>query len=401
MSAAIFWGGETLARYRQRAISVLLGVTALTCGSLAVVTRGANAETVFEAADDIQDGRSPVINETPAFVIRIAGTLRVDAQWVDQDIQGMGQSFNLDDTTRDISIFGSATADNGLSYGFEYDIDEDRAQIHLSNRFGRVDMGDTDSATDALDIKGDSAMVGRGSWARAGSKNVNLGGIEGLGVVSVRGIGGTIRYTTPNYGGLTIAASFTNESDGDMIDGSGPTTSEDIVSIAGRYISSYGNYTTIVYGGYESSNNGEKVSARGKQEIYSAGAMVVGMGARFAIGWGRTENELAPDAAISDELREWYDIGLSFSSGPWSVSVGGAHVLDESVLLASVIDTEMTAISASFNYNVAPGLALMGGVTHFNIDNGDYTGFTGVALDANGRADNSATTFTLTTQMSF
>ena len=145
--------------------------------------------------------------------------------------------------------------------------------------------------------------------------------------VTVRDIGGTVRYTTPNYGGLTLSASFTSESDfekdGSETDGSGPTTSEDIWSVAGQYTSSYGNYTTVLYGGYERSNNGEQLSARGNQEVISAGFLVRGMGAALSAGWGQQTNELAPDAAIKDEVREWYDIGLSFSSGPWAVAVGG------------------------------------------------------------------------------
>jgi hypothetical protein len=370
-------------------------------GSALLAAAPAVAQSDSSIISDHQDGRSPIINRQPAYVLSLAGTLRVNANWVDQDIRGMTPGFNLFDETRDVSLFGSATADNGLSYGFEYDIDEDRAQLHLSNRFGRLDMGDTDTATDSLDIKGDSAMVGRGAWARDGNKNVNTGSVVGLGVVSVRNIGGTVRYSTPNYGGLTLSVSYTEESDGDMVDGSGPTTSEDIWSFGGQYTSSYGNYTTIVYGGYERSNNGEKVSARGDQELYSAGVLVSGLGARFAAGWGQQVNELAPDAALQDEVREWYDAAISFSNGPWAVSVGGAHVNDEAVFLASVIDTEMTAISATFNYALAPGLALSGGVSYFQIEDGLYSGLADAAVDPNGRADNSATTFTLSTQMSF
>ena len=115
----------------------------------------------------------------------------------------------------------------------------------------------------------------------------------------------------------------------------------------------------------------------------------------------RQVNELAPDAALRDEVREWIDVGLSMSVGPWTVSAGAAYWLDEAVLLASVIDTWGTAYSASFQYDLAPGLAFMGGVTFFEIDNGDYSGFGGVVLDPNGRADNDITTLTLSTQMSF
>ena len=71
------------------------------------------------------------------------------------------------------------------------------------------------------------------------------------------------------------------------------------------------------------------------------------------------------------------------------------------MFLASVIDTSGTAYSASFQYALAPGLALMGGMTHYSIKNGDYVGFADAVLDANGRANNKATTYTLSTQVSF
>ena len=365
-----------------------------------------------DLADQDFVARSPVINGQPAFAIVLAGTIRLDAHMVDQDIKGMRPSGSLGERRLDLSVFGRAITFRGLSYGFEYDIDEvvesggrGRGQLYLANRFGRIDIGDTESATGFLDITGDRAMVGSGTWAREGDAHVNFGGVAGLNVVTLRDVGGTLRYTTPVYGGLTLAVSYTAESDfdkdGSDIDGSGPTTSEDIWSVAGRYISSYGNYTTVLYGGYERSNNGEKISARGNQEIISAGVLVQGMGAALSAGWGRQENELAPDAAIKDEMREWYDIGLSFSNGPWAVSAGGAYWTDEAVFLANVIDTSGAAVSASFQYALAPGLALMGGVTHYEIKNGDYVGFADAVLDPNGRADNSATTFTLSTQVSF
>lgn len=383
--------------------SVFLGAAALAGALLAGGSPAAAQDYVgYDTDYDLTaQARSPIINGTPAFVLRLAGSLRYDLHWVDQDIRAGTPGYSQFVSRMDVSLFGSAVADNGLSYGFEYDFDEITLQVHLANRLGRLDMGDTESATEALDINGDTAMVGRGSWARGGESKVNRGGVQGLEVVSVRGVGDTIRYTTPNYGGLTLSASYTEESDNDMVDGSGPTTSEDIWSFAGRYISSYGNYTTLVYGGYERSNNGETLSARGDQEIYSAGALVTGMGAQFAVGWGRTENELDAVAAVHNERREWVDIGASISSGPWAVSVGAAHVIDEAVFATFAVDTTLTAYSASFSYALAPGLAIMGGISVFEINNGTYTGFADAVADANGHSDNQATTFTLTTQMVF
>ena len=237
--------------------------------------------------------------------------LRFDMRWIDQDFKAMRQSYIQGDFRRDVAIIGNATADNGLSYGFNYDVDKNRAELHLSNRFGRLTVGNTATATDSLDVQGSSVLVGRGHYAGGGSVGLLNGLIPGLGQVShtrpqgIPGIpmgfqgGPTIRYTTPNYGGLTVAFSYTNqtrwEKSGREDDGDGfhKFHAEDVWSAAAQYTSSYGNYTTVVYGGYEFGNRTLKEDiafgfheGHHDTEIWSVGAKVTGMGAGFAAGFG-------------------------------------------------------------------------------------------------------------------
>ncbi len=376
---------------------LLLATTALAGASL--FASGASAQGFEEAANDTQDGASPVVQNQPAFAVRISGTVRVSANFIDQDRKEMGQSFDLMDDFRALAINGSATADNGLSYGFVYDVDEDRAELHLSNRFGRLTFGDTDTATDTLDVTGSSVMVGRGGYSNGGGKNLHFG-VGGGRMVDFRSAGGTIRYSTPNYGGLTVAISYTNESDNnaDMTStGDGNSGFEDILSIAGQYTSSYGNYTTVVYVGYEKANRAAKGLSNAANDhqdatAFSVGAKVTGMGAGFAFGYGEVEQDTAAGSAGLDLA--WYDVALSFSSGPWSVSAGGQYTKkDDSVNIGGSAlnrDQEQTAYSLTTNYALAPGLSIGAGVTHFDIeDSGD------------SQVDNSATTFTIATTMGF
>ncbi len=378
----------------------LLATTALVGAS--IFASGVSAQGFDEAANDTQDSASPVVQNQPAFAMRISGTVRVSGNWIDQDVKLMSQSFDLMDDFRALAISGSATADNGLSYGFVYDVDEDRAELHLSNRFGRLTFGDTDTATDTLDITGSSVMVGRGGYSNGAGKNLNIG-VGGGRMVDFRGTGGTIRYSTPNYGGLTVAISYTNESDnaGDMTSaGDGNTGHEDILSIAGQYTSSYGNYTTVVYVGYEKANRaakGEDHPDNQDATAFSVGAKVTGMGAGFAFGYGDVRQDTG--VGNSDLDLQWYDVALSFSSGPWSISAGGQYTRKDDAFLVggdpSNRDQEQTAYSLTTNYALAPGLNIGAGVTHFDIENGVDPAVKG------GHLDNSATTFTLATTMSF
>jgi predicted porin len=466
---------------------------------------GATAQSAFDSAiSATQDSASPVVQRQPAFAVRIAGTLRVDATWVDQDETvitqkgvtpvfigppvgfgpqwdfgpfPMSPGFHLFDTRRDVAIIGSTTADNGLSYGFNYDVDEDRAALYLANRYGRIDMGNTATATDALDVSGSSVMVGRGAWLTGGSKNVNhmVGGMNQVSLNRPAGFpgfsgGGTIRYTTPNYGGLAISVSYTEESDGtvnqdnvagQMVDGNAMSI-EDIWSIAGQYTSSYGNYTTVVYAGYEQGNRGLKggvvpgaflfpgnccgfsaidlylQDGHHDISILSLGAKVTGMGAGFGVGYGKISVDtlgsvpapLNPAVLVlfPDQDAEWFDIGLSYSSGPWAISAGATHIVkdDGGVLGANGLialgpfdnttaDQKQTAFSVSANYRLAPGLSISGGITHWEIENSDafnsifspwITDVDWAAVGLPGappgpNTDNSATTITIATQMNF
>ena len=372
---------------------VLLATTALAGVSLL-----ATAAQAQDFVSDGQQGTAPVVQSQPAYAVRIAGTLRFDMAWVDQDKDNNVDEPGYSQWTgkHDVSIIGSATADNGLSYGFELRRRCRRPfTIHLENRLGRLDMGNTFMAQDALDVGGRSVMVGRGHFDGGGNKNVSVT-IDGIMPWLCRPVetggfsDGVIRYTTPNYGGLTIAVSYCEEADGNMTDGD---SVEDIWSVGGQYTSSYGNYTTVVSAGYSQGN-----SATGDNDdiwVWSVGAKVTGMGAGFGISYG--EKWVDQDvfaAAIPDQDVKWFDIGASFSSGPWSLSGGAVwSVEDNDIGIGPGFEVqEQVAYSLSANYNLAPGLAIMGGITVWDVENAQV-GTTTV--------DHDATTFTLSTQASF
>ncbi len=413
-------------RNKLNRTTVLTGVAILMqLGAVSITVRPVDAQDVtvdageaYSIAQDTRERLSPVIEQSVDFRIELAGVFRTDGQAIRQKIKGGAQSYSYFDNRRDLAVFGEATTRRGLVYGFEYDIDADRARLHLSSGYyGRVEMGNADTATEALEVRGDDAMVGRGSWSLGGGKGVNTGGISGLGFVSAQnnanstaGLSadfgfGTVRYTSPNFGGLTVAISYTEETDNDMIDGTNtPTFSEDVLSFAGQLTTSYGNYTTTYYAGFETSNNAALGGALEDQRYASAGYLVRGEGMVFGVAGGWNHNDILSTVTAHHENRYWVDTGLSFSADPWAVAIGGAYLVDELVLLLPdlrVIDTTILALSATFNYRMAPGLALMGGVTHWDIGTGDFSTFADATVDALGKADNKATVFTLSTQMVF
>lgn len=353
-----------------------------------------------ETSSRYLDRQSPVPREIPNLAVKIAGVVRVDIEAIDQDLGGRRPGFSIFDTRRDFSILGAGTADNGVSYGFEIDITGNRAEMYISNMYGRVSLGDTYSATQALRVDGAAVMVGTGHYGRTGTENVNFGSLAGGRVVSYRGEGGTIRYTTPTYSGFTVSASYTQESDTDMIDGvasgSPDIGSEDIVSLATQHVSAYGNYITTLYAGYEWSNRNEIGTAGGdgNQALFSVGATVTGMGASVGGGYGYARH----NRLIGEENdREWVDLALMYGFGAWQVSGGALYLIDEE---GGGRHGEVHIFSGSFNYDLAPGLAIMGGVSHHEISDStfDATNFMGTSF---GIMDNEATTYTLSTQVTF
>jgi len=400
----------------------LLVTTALAGASLL-----ASPASAIDLAAEFQDGASPVVQRQPAFAVRLAGFVRVEANFIDQDNKAMKPSGRLREEVG-LAVIGTATADNGLSYGFTYDVDRNRGNLHLANRFGRITMGNTFTATDSLDVGGSSVLVGRGHYFGGGQTlaRIPAGGGGAVSLTRPMGIGGmpmrfpggsTIRYSTPNYGGLTIAVSFTSETtldkDGSDTDGDAgeagydgfnnlmkgmPLTdrwhSEDVWSIGAQYTSSYGNYTTVVYAGYEAGNRAFKDNADYGQhdghhdvELISFGAKVTGMGAGFGIGYGERQADTNFLGGIADQDVVWYDIAASFSSGPWAVSGGYLHVEQDAGLTGP--RNEFDIFSLTTNYRLAPGLSLAGGVSFGDADM------------QNAALDNEYTNITLATTMNF
>lgn len=374
--------------------------------------------------DEAGDRESPVVQQEPAFALKFAGTVRVDAQYVSQAqfLQGRRAELTLFDNRRDFSLFGTASSANGLTYGFEIDIGTHRAEMFLMSDYGRLNLGDTASATEALDVGGRTVMVGYGHYALGGSNNVATGSLQGAGVTSHRGQGGTLAFISPNYNGLTIAASYTPESDTDNMRDSGFQSSEDIIAIAGQYTTTYGNYSIVGYAGYEHSELGVGCltdpfvldpCAAGfvpgqfdtSQSLFSTGFTVRGMGASFGFGYGNLDMSV-PTGVDND--RSWIDLGLAYASGPWSASVGASLLWDEEGRaggppgIGNPVDGEAIAISGSFNYILAPGLSIGGGITHHDIDNATHlvnpiTSGVGPFI----RANTTATVVSLSTLMNF
>jgi len=393
--------------------TALVGASLFAAPLALTLATGMTPALAVDLASEFEDGAPPVVQRTPVFAIRLAGRVRVEANWVDQDEQGMRPAFRTRDLV-DLAVVGTASADNGLSYGFNYDVDQDRGEVFLSNRWGRLAMGNTYTATDSLDVGGSSVLVGRGHWLGGGNALVN-GFVYGVGEVShtrpqgISGIpmghkgGSTIRYSTPNYGGLTVAVSYTQEThmgkNGSEIDGDGDPwfDAEEVWSIAGQYTSSYGQYTTVVYAGYEEGNRALKDSpAYGSYgsdtdtSIFSVGAKAVGMG--FAVGgaYGWREGD-GPGTPLRDDF-VWFDVAASFSQGPWTVSGGFATIERDDSGVGSGQDQTMEVISITGLYRLAPGLTVSGGASIFEIEDADT---------AMGEVDNDATTITVSSQMVF
>ncbi|MCZ6763680.1 MAG: porin, partial [Alphaproteobacteria bacterium] len=249
-----------------------------------------------------------------------------------------------------------------------------------------------------------------------GSKMVN-GIISGLGRVGhslksgteviPSGItgGSTIRYRTPSIGGLILAASYTPETDvdpiGDEIDGNGDgkSVAEDVWSLAARYTSTYGAYTTTVYVGYEQGNRTLKEETglhdgHHNSIFYSVGARVSTESADFAAGYGERRADTNFAGGLPDDDYRWFDVAAAYTFGPWAVSGGVGYLVrdDEDFIGDPNVDQKMFAASLSAQLRLAPGLSIKTGITVWEIENADSDG---------KNVDNDATTFTLTTEMSF
>ena len=365
---------------------VLLASTALAGASL--LATSANAGT-------------PLVGDNQE--VTISGTVRFTVHAANQDVrggakgEGRGYKFATDES--EVKFAARGAADNGLEFGLEIEIqtqpddtaNTDEAWVFLQfEGAGRVELGDQDGAADRIFVDAADVLAGRGGFDGPTGALFNFGNaaVTGPGI-AFTGDATKVTYFTPRFGGFQAGASWTPDvgQTGNSTEADNNGTVEDAISLGANFKQTFNNVgiTVAATGEFgELDDNSLEDS-----EIYGIGATVDFAGFQVGAGYvDRGDTGVAQGAA--GDGGQWWDIGASYSTGPWKLGVG-AFFSEQDPGAGSDIEVDIYTVGATFT--VADGLELKGDVNYISVDNATFAGST--------LTENEGYTFVLSLQSSF
>ncbi len=264
-----------------------------------------------------------------------------------------GLDFN---TNSEIHLNAQTTADNGLTYGLHIELeadqdntnDTDENNIWVSGDFGKVELGDNDSAGDALDVNGTSVgftygmfnnFTGVGTPAHSGRTSVGF---------SDSSDATKITYYTPTFNGFKAGLSFAPDSDQGNTISANNTAFDNHVDGGVNYSGSFNDFSVDV--GVSGGTHEIQQAGASDQTYYgvTGGVRVGYAGFKVAVAYSHEDQE---DNFETDT----FDVGVGYSTGPWGVTAGASFGNFEEDA-AGGADDDNVAYSAGVTYEIAPGL---------------------------------------------
>jgi hypothetical protein len=300
-------------------------------------------------------------------------------------------------TDTEIHFNFKGEADNGLRYGAQVQLEVDQGGTNnsdevwtwLEGNWGRIQLGDKDGAEDQMIYDAGLTQSGIGGidgdvdrWFSSAGNAATFPDISDTSDAT------KVTYYTPRIAGIQVGGSFTPQTDS-----SGQNVADDTPSGT----SAFENHVGVGINFKETFNNVEvgiaAVGAFGdavNQDREDAGAWAVGgfVGyAGFTLGASYGDNgdtRGGNGGSMDDDF--FYDVGLGYSMGPWSASVGYLH--SEASRDKSNTDDEFDNFAISGGYTYAPGLYV-------------YADVLLVSSDSQGADDNDGTVLMLGHVLSF
>ena len=295
----------------------------------------------------------------------------------------------------------TGTADNGLRYGFQFDLDDiatddgvevDETFLFVQGNFGRIELGDNDGAHGNL---------------RFFIPTVGIGGIDG-GYGDYLGVGQTLQsdnaidtadstkvlYQTTgiDLGGFVFGVSYApdvaseenefgvdlgNDVDVDR-DSPGGDTFENGIEVGARWAGSFGDFDVGVGGGYThgSSNDGtvEDINAFTIGTEVGFGGFT--FGAQFAYegegGSGFRVDDLLGTSAGFEHDNFWRVTGgATYETGPWGFGINAFWAQVDDITVPGDPDSgdaDEFGIGGSVAYQLVPGFEIAADLVYFEVD---------------------------------
>ncbi len=339
---------------------ILLGSTALVAASLV-------AAPAVQAEDPIQ--------------LSVGGYME---QWFGYGSSDIDDRDHFDQKSDSEIIFsGSTTLDNGIKFGVNVQLEGntsgdqiDESYAFIEGDFGRVLMGSENSAGYIMHIAAPNVGIGinsgdQGDWVPASS---DAGQFRApLGATSLENDAtndaNRLTYFTPRFSGLQGGISYTPD-DGEDTNAQ-PSENDDYhngIDLGLNFTESFGGFDIAASGRYGTATN--DAAGGDDPEVFAVGLNVGFAG--FTVGGSYAQQE---EGGVNEG--QAFDVGASYGTGPWGVSV--TYFSGEAEGSAASGDEEMQTIEAAASYALGPGIKLVGSVGYNDFDDDE----SGVGDDSN------------------
>ncbi len=346
---------------------LLLGTTALMIGAL--------------AAPDYVAAEEPLRLEVRGYKNEFFGLGDVD----DDTNSGWGNTVGFNDG--EVHFKGSTKLDNGITVGVDVQLEAfesgdqvDEAYTWLKGDFGKVVIG-SENLPDYLTFWGVTAPgVGipiNSGWITVFTPKPADHGADfrrpGLTTnITLTNDTFQIGYQSPRFSGFQFVAGYapTEATSGNSKNGVTDTDLEmhDIISLGANFSESFNGVDVGLAVGYERGSSRNDDEGSGDAQLVKVGASLGFGGFSIAGSYGNMLDDGLNHTFPRDSNEgQSYDIGGSYSTGPWGVSVTYFHGEEEDDPAVSG-DDEVDAIVGSVSYAVGPGITASGSVYYANFE---------------------------------
>ncbi|MCA3249192.1 MAG: porin [Holosporaceae bacterium] len=393
--------------------------------------------------------------------VTVGGSVEFQAGFADEDFDSNYRNYDFT-STPNVVVGAEGKASNGLVYGGKIEVDNessfnattgartdsikfDKAVTYLSGKWGRVELGDENSASNRLTVTAPTGF-GTGGFAGDYQKFLLINSVGDTGSLSTpsnnfnlnrsaegfyfRGLANSykptltesgledyedstkVTYLTPKFSGFQLGLSYTPKV-GSALTGvsrdkytsySGGTPAlwnqyEDLIEAAANYSYKFDNGLGLGASlGYNYAKAVKTTTANVDRE--NLGSLNVGLNGTFkgfTLGGGYTydgESGLRKATQTFNDAGQSYNVGLQYATGPFAVGVNYLNAENE----GDVTDRDnnkLQVVGLGGTYELAPGLSTFAEVDFVNYESED------AFLSTNTSRKYDSTVFVLGTKLDF
>ncbi len=282
-----------------------------------------------------------------------------------------GYNYGVDDA--EFYIRAKNTADNGLSYGVNVDLELkdgitiDEGYVFFSgDDWGIIQLGGNDAPGIDMVYSGDFSLVGTGGYDGGNSAVWNFqNSTTGPDLSSDPDDSAKIIYYSPRFNGFQLGVSYGTDAAqatmGQDSESSADGSQEDQFSVGANYVNTINGFDIGAGVGYITSDAEPTagVVVNEDSEGLHVGFNVGMQGFTFGASYADQFDTGCGVATAGCDGGEWWEVAAGYGTGPVSVAVGFFHF--ERDISTAIGDSELDIFSVTGQYTLAPGASIYAG----------------------------------------